>query len=72
MLGKVIDFEGAKVRLKETFRNPEYDLFGNNCEHFARFVAFNQKYSSQILIGTRGLVATGFLAYHLFKTFKKA
>lgn len=67
VLGKVIDLDGAKQRLRTAFQNPSYDLFGNNCEHFARFVAFNQKYSSQVLWGTASAAAIGYLAYNLFK-----
>ena len=70
IVGKVIDLSGAKERLKEAIKTPGYDLLGNNCEHFARFVAFNKKYSSQLIWGAVGIVALGFLAFNLFKSLR--
>ncbi|MDO8267443.1 MAG: hypothetical protein Q7T32_06375 [Moraxellaceae bacterium] len=70
--GLITDLAGAKARIIEAARTPNYDLFGNNCEHFARFVAFSKKNSTQIFWGTVGVGVTGFLAYHLFKALQEA
>jgi len=35
-------------RLTESFNNPTYNLFENNCEHFARYVIEGKKYSGQL------------------------
>lgn len=72
VMGKVVDIEGAKSRIAEAFKNPMYDLFGNNCEQFARFVAHNKRYSGQIFWGTVGVIATGFIAYHAVKALRAA
>jgi len=48
MLGPVTDENGAVNRMKEALKNPAYDLFSNNCEHFARFVATGKRESTQI------------------------
>ncbi len=69
-MGHVIDIEGAKARLKEAFKNPNYDLFGNNCEHFARFVTQNQRTSHQVFWGVTGTAVAGVLLYHAFKGLK--
>lgn len=61
--GKVDDIAGAIERIKEAIKNPNYDLFGNNCEHFARFVAFGQKHSTQIFWGGAAVVALSALAF---------
>ncbi|MDR1789540.1 MAG: lecithin retinol acyltransferase family protein [Opitutaceae bacterium] len=39
----------AKERIIEASKNPKYDLFGNNCEHFAKYVAFDKKESGPIV-----------------------
>ena len=70
VIGKVIDVKGAKARLREAFKNPAYNLFGNNCEHFARFVTQNQHSSSQVFWGVAGTVAAGVVLNQLFKGLK--
>ena len=70
ILGKVVDVPSAKMRLREAFTNPRYDLFGNNCEHFARFVAMNQHSSGQLFWGVAGVTVTAVLGYHMFKRLK--
>ncbi|MEK6551022.1 MAG: hypothetical protein AABZ50_05210 [Pseudomonadota bacterium] len=67
VLGRITDAAGAMQRLKAAFANPHYDLFGNNCEHFARFVAHGERRSNQIFWGGVGIIAAGVLAVYLFK-----
>ena len=62
IIGQVTDIQYAKHRLLLALQNPEYEVFGNNCEHFARFVAGGKKYSIQIQNGG-GLVALGIFAW---------
>lgn len=69
VLGRIIDVEGAKSRIQEAAQNPDYNLFGNNCEHFARFVAFSHNHSTQIFWGVVGVTTVGFLTFALFKVF---
>ena len=49
-MGKVMpEFEHeARQRIWETWKNPKYNLFGNNCEHFARYVTTGKKESKQL------------------------
>ena len=64
VLGRITDEEDAKSRMNTTFENPAYDLFGHNCEHFARYVATGQNESTQLqAVGVvAGLVALAFYA----------
>jgi hypothetical protein len=59
----IIDEAGAKARITTATSTPNYDLFGNNCEHFARFVASGVKESKQLqvftLIGVASLTVWG-------------
>lgn len=48
VLGKVLDEAGAVARIQASLQDPTYDLFGHNCEHFARFVATGQRESRQL------------------------
>lgn len=48
MLGKITDEIDAKKRIEHALENPSYNLFINNCEHFARYVATGVKESKQI------------------------
>jgi len=59
IIGKIIDEKMAISRIKQTANKPNYDLFGNNCEHFARFVATGTKESTQVqsVVWMTGLVA---------------
>jgi hypothetical protein len=59
LLGKVIDEHGAIARINQALANPFYDLFGNNCEHFVRFVVSGKRESAQVAVG---LAAAGLLA----------
>ncbi len=67
IMGRVTDVSGAIQRLRAAFSNPTYDLFGNNCEHFARFVAEGDHRSDQIFWAGVGAVAVGALALYAFK-----
>ncbi len=52
----------AVSRIKEALKSPGYDLFGHNCEHFARFVTTGVKESKQIQTvawSCVGLIAIG-------------
>lgn len=62
-LGVITDEAMAIARIHEAGKNPEYDLFGNNCEHFARFVATGRRESRQVQTAAivTGLVALAFL-----------
>ena len=55
VLGRIADEAAALFRLRIAAANPKYDLFGNNCEHFARFVATGKRESVQLQ--TAGVVA---------------
>lgn len=55
VLGKITDEANAIDRMKNSLANPAYDLFGHNCEHFARYVATGKRESTQ-------LQAVGFVA----------
>lgn len=48
VLGRITDETMAFERMREAAKNPKYDLFGNNCEHFARFVATGRRESLQL------------------------
>lgn len=61
ILGVITDEADAITRMNEAVENPNYDLFGHNCEHFARFVATGKRESTQIqvavvLVGLAALV----------------
>lgn len=51
VLGKITDEKSALIRIREAHRNPAYDLFGHNCEHFARYIATGKKESFQLQAG---------------------
>lgn len=48
VLGPITDEPYAIERYKAALANPKYDLFGHNCEHFARFVATGIRESKQL------------------------
>ena len=62
VLGMVIDEQQALARLRLALRDPAYDLFGHNCEQFARFVATGARESIQLqrAAGVVGLAAFAF------------
>jgi len=55
VLGKITDEPDAIARINKAVKNNAYDLFGNNCEHFARYIATGRRESTQ-------LQAWGFIA----------
>jgi len=59
VLGRIVDEPHALQRLEAGLANPTYNLFGNNCEHFARYVATGMRESTQIraAVFMTGLVA---------------
>lgn len=57
LIDRISDVKGAIARIREAAKNPNYDLLGNNCEHFAKFVAHDTRVSGQVLVG--GVVAGG-------------
>ncbi len=59
ILGRITDEQFAKTRIQKALENDAYDLFGNNCEHFALYVATGKRESSQIqgMILMMGLIA---------------
>jgi hypothetical protein len=62
VVGVVVDEQGALARLRHALVDPRYDLFGHNCEHFARFVVTGARESTQ-LQGIFALVAVGTLIF---------
>ena len=59
VLGRITDEADAIQRLHSAAENPSYNLFGHNCEHFARYVATGKRESTQVQAGVliAGLVA---------------
>ena len=51
------------ARLREAWQNPCYDLLGNNCEHFARYIAYGKRESIQLQWVVIGAVAVGVMLY---------
>jgi len=52
---QITDEQAAIQRINKAFLNPNYDLFGNNCEHFARYVATGVHESTQLQVA--GMIA---------------
>ncbi len=48
IVGRIVDTAGGLLRLRSALASPNYDLLGNNCEHFARYVACGRRESSQV------------------------
>lgn len=46
--GKITDEKMAIERIKHALKDPAYNLLGNNCEHFSRFVATGKRESTQV------------------------
>ena len=55
------DEADAIARIYRAAENPNYDLFGHNCEHFARYVATGRRESTQIQLAVAGWVALVFV-----------
>jgi hypothetical protein len=47
-VGVIEDEAGAIQRIQQALKTPNYDVFGNNCEHFSSFVATGKKESKQV------------------------
>lgn len=64
VLGKITDEKMAVARVVQASKNPAYNLFGNNCEHFARFVATGSRasYQVQVVVAVTGLAALSLYA----------
>jgi hypothetical protein len=45
---QISDETGARDRLEAAKTNPTYDALGNNCEHFASFIADGKRTSPQL------------------------
>lgn len=45
---RITDEWSAIQRINLAYQNPTYNLFGNNCEHFARYVATGKRESKQL------------------------
>lgn len=65
LLARIVDEECALARVRAATTAPYYDLFGNNCEHFARFVATGRRESPQL---QGAFVIATFAAIALFAT----
>lgn len=63
VLGQITDEADAIARMRKAAENPNYDLFGHNCEHFARYVATGRRESTQVQVAVAiaGLVALAFV-----------
>lgn len=64
ILGTITDEGMARDRINKLLENPQYDLFGHNCEQFARFVATGKKESTQLQTAgaVLGLAVLAFVA----------
>lgn len=60
--GRIMDENMAIMRINHAVKNPSYNLFENNCEHFARYVATGVRESRQI---QSAVVATGLVTLTL-------
>jgi hypothetical protein len=60
LLFKVPDDVEARARMQVAFTNPNYNLLGNNCEQFARYVATGTFESKQLQVATL-IAAVGLL-----------
>lgn len=58
IIDRITDIVEAKKRIEKAVKNPKYDLFENNCEHFANYVAKANKSSGQIVIGAVATLGT--------------
>lgn len=63
VLAKITDEGDAISRMYKALENPKYNLFKNNCEHFARYVADGKHESTQVQVAVAiaGLVALTFV-----------
>ena len=59
VLHKIADERNAIRRLVAAHANPGYSTFGNNCEHFARYVATGVRESHQLQFAGAVVVVIG-------------
>ncbi len=65
ILGKITDENMARGRVQRAAQDPMYDLFGHNCEQFARFVATGKHESTQLqAVAVVGLAALAIYAFN--------
>jgi len=59
VVATITDEADAISRIRKAAENPSYNLFGHNCEHFARYVATGRHESKQVqaVVVIAGLVA---------------
>jgi hypothetical protein len=58
VLEKNLDEYSAAIRLRQACENPDYALFNNNCEQFARYVVSGKRESKQL---QTAVVVTGII-----------
>ena len=46
----IVDLERARARILDARKNPKYDLFQNNCQHFVNRVAKGKNESEQLQV----------------------
>ena len=63
VVGRITDERSATLRMLEAARDPNYNLFGNNCEHFANYVARGRRESPQLQIAVLAIVLVGLVAW---------
>ena len=63
VLGQITDERSATLRMLEAARTPNYDLFGNNCEHFANYVARGRRESPQLQAAVLAVVLIGVVVW---------
>ena len=71
LLGRIVDEEAAIERIGQASANQRYDLLQNNCEQFARWVAFGAKTSMQLQWAGL-LVVAGLTAWAMAQTNRAA
>lgn len=72
VISKITDIQGAKNRLIEAIKKPIYNIFNNNCEQVACFIAFGKKESIQIQKVVLGALLVLVIGALLFNAAKRA
>lgn len=61
---RILDEPAAVARMYQALQNPAYDLFGHNCEQFARYVALGTWESTQLQVAVvAGITAVAVLSF---------
>jgi len=65
--GKVIDEPGTLERIRGALARPDYNLLGNNCEHFVRYALLGRHESTQVngALAVVGIAAVAFIVVNL-------